>query len=51
MSDKLNPSFPYKVEKAHWYILFLQMIGVLTKEEADKAFERLEKKYGTIYQK
>jgi hypothetical protein len=46
---KLNPEFPYKIKNAHKYILFLQMEGILTKDESDKAFERLEAKTGKQY--
>ena len=48
MQNALNPRFPLRIEKAHWYILFLQMTGILTKEEADTTFERLKGKSGAI---
>lgn len=38
---KINPKFPYRIEKAHWYLMFLWKIGVLTDEEFDRAMERL----------
>ena len=46
--NNLNPRFPWRIEKAHWYILFLQLEGILTKEEADNAFERLKGRPGSI---
>jgi len=46
--QKLNPRFPYRIEKAHWYILFLQLKGILTEEEANRALERLKKIPGSV---
>lgn len=55
MSDKLNPTFPYRIEKAHWYLLFLWREGILTDEEFESALIRLKEKTGNdvveIYQK
>lgn len=45
---EVNPRFPWRIEKAHWYILFLQLEGILTNEEADRAFERLQEKPGAF---
>ena len=44
MSDKLNPTFPYRIEKAHWYLLFLWREGILTDEEFERALIRLKEK-------
>lgn len=48
-NTKLNPKFPYRIEKAHLYIFFLQLKGILTNKEADKAFKRLTKIPGSVY--
>ena len=39
----LNPRFPYRIEKAHWYLLFLWMEHILTEEEFNRAMERRNK--------
>ena len=44
MSDKLSPTFPYKIEKAPWYLLFLWREGILTDEEFELALIRLKEK-------
>jgi len=41
-SRKLNPQFPYKLEKAHWYLMLLWKEGILTTEEFDRAMLRLQ---------
>ena len=43
---KLKPKFPYKIEKAIWYLLFLFQQGIITDEEYDKALDRLKEKLG-----
>ena len=44
--DKLNPKFTYRIEKAHWYLLFLWMEGIITDCEFESAIGRLEEKTG-----
>jgi hypothetical protein len=44
--DKLNPKFPYRIEKAHWYLMFLLLEGIITEEEFDRALVRLKEKTG-----
>ena len=43
MNKELNPKFPYRLEKAHWYLMFLYMNEILTKDEFDIAVKRLER--------
>ena len=45
-SNKLNPKFPYRIEKAHWYLMFLLLEGIITEEEFDRALVRLKEKTG-----
>ena len=39
--DQLNPKFPYKMEKAKWYLMFLFMEGIISAEEFDDLYGRL----------
>lgn len=38
---KLNPEFPYRMEKAKWYIMFLLFSHIITPEEFDDLYSRL----------
>lgn len=46
MSKELNPKFPYRIEKAHWYLLLLWREEIITKEEFECALVRLKEKTG-----
>ena len=41
----LNPGFPYRMEKAKWYIMFLFFNGIITEDEFDDLYSRLPEKY------
>lgn len=38
---EVNPKFPYSIERAHKYLMFLYMNKILTDEEFDRAIDRL----------
>ena len=44
-----NKKFPYRIEKAHWYLMFLWRINILTDDEFERAIERLNKKTGSSW--
>lgn len=39
--DKLNPRFPYRMEKAKWYLMFLFMEQIISEDEFDDLYNRL----------
>ena len=41
---KINPKFPYTLEKAHRYLMFLALQRILTVEEYDECMKRLEER-------
>ena len=49
MNKELNPKFPYRIEKAHWYLLMLYREEIITEEELERALERLRDKTGNDY--
>ena len=49
MSKELNPKFPYRIEKAHWYLLLLWQERIITKEEFECALVRLKEKTGNDF--
>lgn len=42
MSDKLNPKFPYKIQNAGRYLMFLLLEEILEPDEYDRAMVRLQ---------
>lgn len=42
---KLNPRFPYRMEKAKWYLLFLWMERIITDDEFDDLYSRLPEEF------
>ena len=49
MSKEFNPKFPYRIEKAHWYLLLLWRERIITKEEFECALVRLKEKTGNDF--
>ena len=39
--DKLNPRFPYRMEKAKWYLMYLFMEQIISEDEFDDLYNRL----------
>lgn len=42
---KLNPKFPYRMEKVKWYLMFMWMSDVITEGEYYTIYERLPPEY------
>ena len=43
--DKLNPRFPYRMEKVKWYLMFLLLQQIISENEFDELYNRLPDEY------
>ena len=39
--DELNPRFPYRMEKAKWYLMFILLEKIISEDEFDDLYGRL----------
>ena len=42
---KLNPKFPYRMEKVRWYLLFMLFEQIISENEFDELISRIPEGY------
>lgn len=42
---KLNPKFPYRMERVKWYLMFMLMEQIISVDEFDDLYSRLPEEF------